>query len=200
MTDKPLANHQRILGFAGSLRAGSYNRALLRAAAEEAPEGMTIEIFDLAPIPLYNQDVEDEGDPEPVANFKEAIARSDGVLIATPEYQFGMSGVLKNALDWASRPPRNSVMEGKPVAMMGASPSPVGTARAHLQLRQTLNYLQADMVIRPEVLVAHAREKFDEEGRFTDETGRKFMGELLEALARKVAARDERIAARRSAG
>ncbi len=164
MADEPQAGQQRILGFAGSLRAGSYNRALLRAAAEEAPEGMTIETFDLAPIPLYNQDVEEEGDPEPVAAFKEAIARSDGVLIATPEYQFGMSGVLKNALDWASRPPRNSVMEGKPVAMMGASPSPVGTARAHLQLRQTLNYLQADMVIRPEVLVAHAPEKFDEEG------------------------------------
>lgn len=196
MTDKPVAQH-RILGFAGSLRAASYNRALLRAASEEAPEGMTIETFDLIDIPLYNKDVEDQDDPEPVASFKEAISRCDGVLISTPEYQHGISGVLKNALDWASRPPGTSVMEGKPVAMMGASPSPAGTARAHLQLRQTLTYLQADMVTRPEVLVAHAREKFDEAGRFTDESGRKFMGELLQALAEKVAARNEQTTARR---
>jgi len=198
MTDRQRVEQQRILGFAGSLRSGSYNRALLRAATEEAPEGMTIETFDLAPIPLYNQDVEEKGDPGPVADFKAAIDRADGVLIAVAEYQHGISGVLKNALDWASRPPGSSVMEGKPVAMMGASPSPVGTARAHLQLRQTLNYLQAEMVLRPEVLVAHAREKFDEGGRFTDETGRRFMGELLEALARKVAARNQQLAARQS--
>lgn len=197
MTEQPRVAGQRILGFAGSLRSGSYNRALLRAAAEEALEGMSIEIFDLANIPLYNQDVEDQGDPEPVAEFKEAISRCDGVLISTPEYQHGMSGVLKNALDWASRPAGRSVMKGKPVAIMGASPSPIGTARSHLQLRHTLNYLQADMVFRPEVLVAQAREKFDEEGRFTDEPGRRSMAELLEALAEKVAARSEQIAARR---
>ncbi len=196
MNDEPVAQ-QRILGFSGSLRAASYNRALLRAASEEAPEGMTIETFDLADIPLYNKDVEDHGDPEPVASFKEAISRCDAVLIATPEYQHGISGVLKNALDWASRPPGASVMEGKPAAMMGASRSPAGTARAHLQLRQTLTYLQADMVTRPEVLVAHARQKFDEEGRFTDESGRKFMAELLQALAEKVAARNEQTTARR---
>jgi chromate reductase len=188
---------QRILGFAGSLRSRSYNRALLRVAAEEAPEGMSIETFDLADIPLYNQDVEDQGDPGPVAEFKEAISRCEGVLISTPEYQHGMSGVLKNALDWASRPAGGSVMKGKPVAIMGASPSPIGTARSHLQLRHTLNYLQADMVFRPEVLVAQAREKFDEEGRFTDETGRRSMAELLEALAGKIAARSEQITARR---
>lgn len=198
MAGRPGANGQRILGFAGSLRSGSYNHALLRAAAEEAPEGMTIETFDLIGIPLYNQDVEDRGDPDRVAEFKEAIGRCDGVLISTPEYQHGMSGVLKNALDWASRPAGGSVMKGKPVAIMGASPSPIGTARSHIQLRHTLNYLQSDMVFRPEVLVAHAREKFDGEGRFTDDTGRRFMAELLEALSEKVAARGEQSAADRS--
>jgi chromate reductase len=152
---------------------------------------MSIETFDLIDIPLYNQDVEDQGDPEPVGEFKEAISMCDGVLISTPEYQHGMSGVLKNALDWASRPAGESVMKDKPVAIMGASPSPIGTARSHIQLRHTLNYLQSDMVFRPEVLVARAREKFDEEGGFTDEAGRKSMAELLEALAEKAAARSE---------
>lgn len=188
MTEQSRAAGQRILGFAGSLRSGSYNRALLRAAAEEAPGGMTIETFDLIDIPLYNQDVEDQGDPAPVAEFKDTTSRCDGVLISTPEYQHGMSGVLKNALDWASRPAGRSVMRGKPVAIMGASPSPIGTARSHLQLRHTLNYLQADMVFRPEVLVAQAREKFDDKGHFTDEAGRRLMAELLEALTEKVAA------------
>lgn len=197
MTEQPRAAGQRILGFAGSLRSGSYNRALLRAAVEEAPEGMTIETFDLADIPLYNQDVEEQGDPAPVAEFKEAISRCDGLLISTPEYQHGISGVLKNALDWASRPAGRSVMKGKPVAILGASPSPVGTARSHLQLRHTLNYLQADMVFRPEVLVAHAREKFDDEGRFTDDTGRRLMADLLQALAEKVAIRSEQATAGR---
>ena len=178
---------QKILSFAGSLRAGSYNRLLLRAAAEEAPEEMTIEIFDLAPIPLYNEDLEVGDGPEPVARLKEAIARADGVLIATPEYQHGISGVLKNTLDWASRPAGRSVLRGKPVATMGASPSPVGTARAQMQLREILAYLQADAVAVPEVLVAHADSKFDDEGRFTDETGRRFMRQLLQNLARAVA-------------
>lgn len=187
MTERPSASGQRVLGFAGSLRSGSYNRALLQAAAEEAPEGMTIETFDLSGIPLYNQDVEEQGDPTPVVEFKEAIGRCDGVIISTPEYQHGMTGVLKNALDWASRPAGRSAMKNKPLIIMGASPSPIGTARSHIQLRHTLNYLQADMVLRPEVLVSHAREKFDEEGRFTDESGRKIMAELLEGLAEKIA-------------
>lgn len=171
-----------ILGFAGSLREGSYNRALLDTAAGRAPEGMRIEIFDLAPIPLYNRDVEEQGDPEPVADLKRRIDASDGVLIATPEYQHGIPGVLKNALDWASRPPGQSVMEGKPVAMMGASPSPVGTARAHLQLRRTLLYLEADIVSTPEVLVSSASEKF-EDGRLVDEDSLGFLDQLLETFA-----------------
>jgi chromate reductase len=179
---------QKILGFAGSLRAGSYNRLLLRAAAEVAPEQMTIESFDLTPIPLYNQDLDVGDGPQEVARFKEAIDRADGVLIATPEYQHGISGVLKNALDWASRPPGQSVLRGKPMAMMGASPSPVGTARAHMQLREILSYVQAQVVVIPEVLVAQAAEKFDDKGNFTDEPGRRFMHQLLENLAQAIAA------------
>lgn len=189
MTETEVFETMRVLGFAGSLRANSYNRLLLGAAAEEAPEGMTIEVFDLESIPFYNQDVEERGDPEPVARFKEEISGADAVLISTPEYQHGVPGVLKNALDWASRPPGASPMRGKPTAMMGASPSPVGTARAHIQLRQILTYLGAEMVTRPEVLVASAQEKFDQEGRFVDETGRKLMRQMLGSLAGLVKAR-----------
>ncbi len=183
---------QKIVGFAGSLRTGSYNRLLLRAA----PEEMTIEIFDLAHIPLYNADREVEGDPEPVARFKEAITCADGVLIATPEYNHGISGVLKNALDWASRPGGRSALRGKPVATMGASTSQVGTARAQMQLREILAYVQADTVAVPEVLVAHAEQKFDDEGRFTDEVGRRVSRQLLENLARAVAGSTTEMAAR----
>lgn len=175
-----------IIGIAGSLRVGSYNKLLLRAAREEAPEGMSIEPFDLADVPFYNRDVEDQGDPDPVAEMKAWIDDADGVLIATPEYQHGIPGVLKNALDWASRPPGESVLNGKPVAMMGASPGMAGTARAHLQLRQTLHYNRVRMVAGPEVLVAKASEKFDDEGRLVDDTARDLIGELLEGLAEAV--------------
>ncbi len=174
-----------VLGIPGSLREGSYNKALLHAAQEEAPGGMTIDIFEIGEIPFFNQDVEDEGEPEPVQRLKEAIREADAVLIATPEYQHGIPGVLKNALDWASRPPE-SPLNGKVVGMMGASPSPVGTARAHLQLRQTLTYNRSRLVARPEVLVAGAGDKFDEEGRLTDEQGRGFIRKHLEALAEEV--------------
>jgi chromate reductase len=125
-----------VLGFAGSLRRGSYNRSLLRAAQEMAPAGMTIEVFDLAPIPVYNADVEAEGDPEPVAAFKAAIRRADALLIACPEYNHGVPGVLKNATDWASRPPRGAALDRKPLALMGASPGMTGSARGQSQLRQ----------------------------------------------------------------
>lgn len=174
-----------VLGIPGSLRAGSYNKALLRAAQEEAPEGMTIDLFELDDIPFFNQDVEDQGDPAPVQRFKEAIREADALLIATPEYQHGLPGVLKNALDWASRPPGDAPLNDKVVGMMGASPSPVGTARAHLQLRQTLTYNQSRFVARPEVLVANASDKF-EDGRFTDEQGREFIRKHLTAVAETV--------------
>lgn len=170
-----------IIGIPGSLRDGSYNRALLDTAADIAPEWMAIEIVDLDPIPMYDADVEAHGDPEAVAELKRQVDDADGVLIATPEYQHGISGVLKNALDWLSRPSGGSVMKGKPVAMMGASPSPVGTARAQLQLRRTLLYVGADIVAKPEVLVAGAGDKI-EDGRLVDEDSLHFLGRLLETF------------------
>lgn len=176
-----------LLGFAGSLRDGSYNRALLDTAAELTPSGVTMETFDLDPIPFYDADVEAQGDPEPVAELKRRIDDADGVFITTPEYQHGIPGVLKNALDWASRPPGQSPLKSKPVAIAGASPSPVGTARAQLQLRRTLLYLDADIVAKPEVLVASAPDRF-KDGRLVDEAGRKFLGELLENLTTRIRA------------
>lgn len=173
----------KVLGIAGSLRAGSYNRGLLRAAIEVAPAGVELRIFDsLAAIPPYNADVEAKGDPEPVAAFKAAIAAADALLIATPEYNYGVPGVLKNAIDWASRPPGKSVLNRKPAAIMGATPGGTGTARAQLALRQSFVFTETYVLLRPEVLVARAQEKFDAEGRLTDEPTRRFVGQLLEAL------------------
>lgn len=172
----------RVVGVSGSLRAGSFNTSLLRAAIELAPAGITIEPFDLAPIPLYNADVEQQGDPAPVAAFKRAIQEADALLIATPEYQHGVPGVLKNALDWASRPPGRTVLRDKAVGIMGASPGFVGTARAQTQLREALTFSRAWAVLEPEVLVGRAREKFDAAGRLTDEQTRTFVAKLLEEL------------------
>lgn len=173
-----------VCGIAGSLRRGSYNRALLRAAREFAPEGMELRIFDrLSEIPHFNEDIEAEGDPEPVQALKLAIGEADALLIATPEYNYGVPGVLKNAIDWASRPPRGSVLAGKPTAIFGASPGIVGTARAQLQLRQALGFTDTPAVLQPEILVYRAYEKFDAEGRLTDETTRKYVRKLLLQLA-----------------
>lgn len=172
----------RVLGFAGSLREGSYNRALIRAAGELAPPGMTIESFHLQGIPLYDRDVEKRGDPEPVAAFKEAIRDADALLIATPEYQHGISGVLKNALDWASRPPGSSPLQEKPAAILGASPGFTGTARAQEQLRQVLAYNRTYALLQPEVLVSRAHEKIDEDGQLVDEDSREWIGKLLDGL------------------
>lgn len=167
---------------AGSLREGSFNRALIGTAADLAPSRLEIVPFGLEGIPMFNADVEKAGDPEPVVRWKQAIAAADGLLISTPEYQRGVPGVLKNALDWASRPPGQSALRRKPVAIMGAATGMTGTARAQSQLRQTLIYNDCRMVQRPEVLVADARSKFDEDGTFHDETGKKFLGELLDKL------------------
>jgi len=173
----------RVLGFAGSLRKGSWNRALLSAARDMAPEGMEITIHDLIDIPLYNADLDHDADrPASVRRFKEAIAAADAVLIATPEYNYGIPGVLKNAIDWASRPGMHSVFVGKPVAMMGASSSMVGTARAQAHLRPVILSMKAEVLPHPDVLVAKAKEKFDDQRRLTDETTRKFLKEMLERL------------------
>jgi chromate reductase, NAD(P)H dehydrogenase (quinone) len=173
-----------VCGIAGSLRRGSYNLALLRAAQGLAPEGMDVRIFDrMAEIPLYNQDVEADGDPEPVRALKLAIEEADALLIATPEYNHGVPGVLKNAIDWASRPPRGSVLAGKPAALFGASPGVTGTARAQSQLRQAFVFTDTPALPQPEILVYRAHEKFDAEGRLTDEKTREFVGRLLRDLA-----------------
>ncbi len=173
----------RVLGFAGSLRRASYNRALLRAAVELAPPELAIEVFDLDGIPAYNEDVEKAALPEPVARFKQAIARADALLVATPEYNYGVPGLLKNAVDWASRPPRGSPLGGKPVGIVGASPGNAGTARAQLQLRQAFVFTDSPVMPQPEVLVFRAHEKFDAEGRIADEKTREHLGRFLLALA-----------------
>jgi chromate reductase len=173
----------QVVAIAGSLRAASYNRGLLRAAQDVAPAEMTITIHDLTPIPFYNADVEARGDPQPVAALKAAVREADALLIAVAEYNYGMSGVLKNTIDWLSRPPDQTVLHGKPAALMGASPGMAGTARAQLQLRQTFVYTQTwVMPPPPEILVAYAQDKFDARGQLTDDDTRARLRALLEAL------------------
>src|ERR1700688_2330826 len=138
----------RVLGICGSLRKGSYNRMGLNAAAELLPPGMTLETFDIAPIPLYNEDVRAAGFPKPVEELRAKILAADALLFATPEYNFSMPGVLKNAIDWASRPP-DQPFNAKPVAIMGASPGPVGTGRAQYHLRQSCVFLNMLPVNKP---------------------------------------------------
>jgi chromate reductase, NAD(P)H dehydrogenase (quinone) len=174
----------RIVAFAGSLRRGSYNRALIRAAVELAPDGMTIEPIEIRGLPFYNADVEAEGDPPTVATFKAALRQADGILIATPEYNDGIPAVLTNAIDWGSRLPGRSPLIGKPVAVMGASPSQIGTARAQLHLRQLLGHVQARVLPPPEFLVAKVHERFDAGLRLKDEGTRKVLGDLLVRFSR----------------
>lgn len=171
----------KILGFAGSLRKGSYNKALLRAATELLPEGAELEIFDLAEIPPYNQDLDDRL-PEPVRDLKARIRAADAILIATPEYNYSVPGVLKNAIDWASRPPGNNSFDGKPAAIMSASIGMLGGARAQYHLRQIFVYLNVHPVNRPEVMVPFAADKIDAAGRVADQKTREKIKELLESL------------------
>ena len=172
----------KILGICGSLRKDSLNRSLLRAAQGLTPDGTTIDIIDLGDIPLFNEDVEAQGDPDPVQALKERIRATDAVLIATPEYNWGLPGALKNAFDWASRPAGRSVLKQKPVAMMGASTGPWGTTRAQLQLRQSLTYVDALTLQSPWVYVAMGKEKFDGSGALSDERTRQQVKELVAAL------------------
>jgi chromate reductase len=178
-----MADPIRVLGFAGSLRAASYNRSLLRAAAELAPEGMAVESFDISVVPLYDGDLEAEGDPDGVKAFKAAIAAADGVLIVTPEYNHGVPGVTKNAVDWASRPPRGAALDRKPVGIIGASPGQTGTARGQSQLRQAFEFTNSYCMPQPELLVFRAHEKFDETGRLTDPATAKYLAAYMAAFA-----------------
>ena len=171
-----------VLGISGSLRKASYNTALLRAAAELTPPGMTLESFDLAPLPLFNQDAE-KPFPEAVVEFRARVAQADALLIATPEYNSSVSGALKNAIDWASRSPQQP-LNGKPVATMGASTGNFGTLRAQLHLRQILTHVGALPLGKPEVLVARAEQVFDPVGNLTDAATHGFLRDLLAALAK----------------
>jgi len=170
-----------VLGFAGSLRKKSYNKALLAVAAELAPKDMKLEIFDLDGVPPFNQDLENQP-PAKVRELKEKIRSADAILIATPEYNYSVPGVLKNAIDWASRPYGDNAFDGKPVAVMGASIGMLGTARAQYHLRQSFITLNMYPLNDPEVMVTYAHKKIDEDGRLKDEETRKLIAELLQNL------------------
>ena len=171
----------KVLGISGSLRAGSFNTAALRAARELTPDGLTVEPFDIAPIPLYNEDVYQKGFPPPVADFRARIKAADALLICTPEYNYSVPGVLKNAIDWASRPP-DQPFDGKPIALLSASPSFTGGARAQYHLRQIFVYLNPHILNRPEVMISAAPSKFDAAGKLTDDKTRDQIRKLLDAL------------------
>lgn len=177
-----MADEVKILGFAGSLRKQSYNRSALRAAVKLVPAGITLETFDLAGIPLFNQDHEGEP-PAAVRQFKSAISAADAILIVTPEYNYSVPGVLKNAIDWASRPYGESAWDGKPVGIMGASVGMLGTARSQYHLRQMFVFLNMFPLNQPEVMIANADQKFDKDGNLKDEKTAKKIQELLQALA-----------------
>lgn len=171
----------KLLGFAGSLRSGSYNKALLRSALDVIPQGVSLEIFDLDGIPPFNQDLEKDL-PERVRAFKQKIREADGLLIATPEYNYSIPGVLKNAIDWASRPYGDNVFDGKPVALMGASIGMLGTARAQYHLRQVFVFLNMVPLNRPEVMVPFVQDKVDQNGQLTDEKTKEKVAELIESI------------------
>ncbi len=170
-----------ILGFAGSLRKQSYNKAILAVAVEAVPDDASLDVFDLEGIPPFNQDLELQP-PDKVKEFKAKIRAADAILIATPEYNYSIPGVLKNAIDWASRPYGDNAFDGKPVAVMGASIGTLGTARAQYDLRRSFVFLNMLPLNQPEVMVPFAQDKVDSKGRVTDKKTRDRIRELLESL------------------
>lgn len=183
----------KILGIAGSLRRESYNRNALRAAIDLVPDGTRLEPFELDEIPIFNQDHEQDP-PSSVVEFKRRIREADAILFVTPEYNYSIPGVLKNAIDWASRPYGDNAWNGKVAAVMGASVGVIGTARAQYHLRQTFVFLNMFAVNQPEVMIGKAHERFDKAGNLTDEITKKLIRELLQnlvALSRAIASRTE---------
>jgi chromate reductase len=176
------ASEFRIFGIAGSLRAGSYNLALLRAAAEVLPQGCSLEIGRIDDIPLYNADVQVQGDPGAVLRLKEQIEGADVFLIATPEYNYSIPGILKNALDWASRPPKTCCLRRKPIGIMGCSGGDSGTMRGQLALRQMFVFTDSYVMAQPELRVPRAGDCFDDDGKLVDEGLRERLGLYLFAL------------------
>ena len=171
-----------VVGIAGSLRSGSYNKSALKAAAKLLPEGMTLEIACIHDIPLYNGDIETEGLPETVLRLISTLSKADALLIATPEYNASIPGVLKNTLDWISRAPNPSPVSGKPLAILGASPGMLGTVRSQYHLRQVAVSLNMHVLNRPEVFIGSAHTKFDEAGELTDDGTKKVIVAQLIAL------------------
>jgi chromate reductase len=173
----------RVLGIAGSLRSGSYNRGLLEAARQLAPQGMTIDRFDLDAIPLYNADLDADGKrPAEVEQLKKAIADAEAVLIVTPEYNHSVPGVLQNAIDWASRPSLKSPLAGKPAGVMGAAPGVIGSARAQQQLKLVLMATLSLVLPHNGVVIGQANEKFGASSALTHEPTRQFVAAYLKEL------------------
>jgi chromate reductase, NAD(P)H dehydrogenase (quinone) len=173
-----------ILGIAGSLRKDSYNKAALRFAQSVCPEGARLDLYDLAGLPVFNQD-EEKSPTAKVTEFKQKIRAADAILFSTAEYNYGIPGVLKNAIDVASRPYGDSAWSGKPCAIMSAAMSVAGGIRAQYQLRQHFIFLNMDAVVQPEVAIASAHQRFDEQGNLNDDTSKKLIGQLLQALVAK---------------
>ncbi len=173
-----------ILGISGSLRKDSFNSAALRACGELLPSGVTMSVFDLLPVPLYNEDVRAQGFPASVQQLREQIKAADALVIATPEYNYSIPGVLKNAIDWASRPPEQP-FDGKPIALIGATPGGLGTSRAQYHLRQVFVYLNGQLLNRPEVFISAAPTKFDANGKLTDAATADNLGKMLVALTER---------------
>jgi chromate reductase, NAD(P)H dehydrogenase (quinone) len=171
----------RILGIAGSLRRGSYNQAALRTAKLLVPENSEIDVFQIDEIPMFNED-DEKHPPSSVVELKERIRSADAVLIVTPEYNYSIPAALKNAIDWASRPYGDSAWSGKPAAIMGASLGPVGTARAQQHLRQILVALNLFLLNKPEVVIADAAHRFDEDGNLIHDPTKQLIQELLKNL------------------
>lgn len=177
-----MSNPIRILGLAGSLRKASYNRAALRAAGALLPAGATLETFELDGVPGFSED-DEKSPPAQVVELKRRIRAADALLFSTPEYNYSVPGVLKNAIDWASRPYGDSAWAGKPAAIMGASVGGGATMRAQYHLRQIFVYLDIHALNQPEVMIANAATRFDASGNLTDDGTRDRIRKLLEALA-----------------
>ncbi len=176
-----MSGPMKILGIVGSLRRGSYNRMAMRAAQQLVPKDATLETFDLDGIPAFNQD-DEQHPPARVTELKARIRAADAILIVTPEYNYSVPGVLKNAIDWASRPYGDSAWSGKPVALMGASVGAMGTARAQYHLRQSFVFLDMHPLNKPEVMIGNAAEKFDANGNLLDEKVKELIRQLLQEL------------------
>jgi len=183
VSDEPIGDVLRVVGIAGSLRRSSYNRALLCAAQQLTPPSLVIEIELLDDVPMFNADLDGADTPEPVARLRRAVREADGLLLVTPEYNHGVPGVMKNAIDWLSQPLAQSALDGKPTAIMGASTGMAGTARGQSQLRQSFVLTNTPAMLRPEVLVGRAQDKFDPSGRLIDEPTRRFLRAFLEQFA-----------------